>query len=191
MGVFLLAQSLSMVKIVEAQARVPFVILQPIGAVIFFVAALAENNRAPFDLEEAENELRKVKVLELMEKRVGEEFEGVVTGVANFGLFVQLMEYLNEGVVRYEDLMDDWWDVDEWSGQVTGQRTGRRIRIGDVVDVRIVKVDVPRRELHLAILKLRGEAPPPQKGRPGKDKPRFARPSGGGRPAGRKGPRRR
>ncbi len=57
MGVFLLAQSLSMVKIVEAQARVPFVILQPVGAVIFFVAALAENNRAPFDLEEAENEL--------------------------------------------------------------------------------------------------------------------------------------
>lgn len=56
-GVFMLAGSLSMVDIVNAQARVPFVILQPLGAIIFFLAAVAETNRSPFDLAEAENEL--------------------------------------------------------------------------------------------------------------------------------------
>lgn len=56
-GVFMLSGSLSMVRIVEAQARVPFAILQPVAAVIFFLAAVAETNRSPFDLPEAENEL--------------------------------------------------------------------------------------------------------------------------------------
>jgi len=56
-GVFMLAGSLSLVKIVEAQARLPFIVLQPIGAVVFMIAAVAETNRSPFDLAEAENEL--------------------------------------------------------------------------------------------------------------------------------------
>jgi NADH-quinone oxidoreductase subunit H len=56
-GVFMLAGSLSLVDIVDAQARVPFVLLQPVAAAIFFLTAMAECNRSPFDLAEAENEL--------------------------------------------------------------------------------------------------------------------------------------
>lgn len=56
-GVFMLTGSLSMTKIVEAQARIPFIVMQPIAAAIFFLAAVAETNRSPFDLAEAENEL--------------------------------------------------------------------------------------------------------------------------------------
>ena len=56
-GVFMLAGSLSLVDIVEAQARLPFLILQPVAAAVFMVAAVAETNRSPFDLAEAENEL--------------------------------------------------------------------------------------------------------------------------------------
>ena len=74
--------------------------------------------------EDAERELRQVKLLELLQKHVGEEFTGVVTGITNFGLFVQLQPYLIDGLIRYENLMDDWWDVDERGGVVRGQRTG-------------------------------------------------------------------
>jgi len=56
-GVLLLAGSLSLVDIVHAQARIPFVVFQPIGFVIFMITAFAETNRAPFDLPEAEAEL--------------------------------------------------------------------------------------------------------------------------------------
>jgi ribonuclease R len=77
-----------------------------------------------------------------------------VTGITNFGIFVQLKAYLVDGLIRYEHLMDDWWDVDERSGVVRGQRTGTTIGIGDVVNARIAKVDVPRRELDLAIIEV-------------------------------------
>ncbi|HEY7120708.1 MAG TPA: ribonuclease R [Tepidisphaeraceae bacterium] len=106
--------------------------------------------------DDAERELRQVKVLELLKKHVGEEFTGVVTGITNFGIFVQINEYLVDGLIRYEDLMDDWWDVDEKAGRVTGQRTGTRIAIGDVAKVVIVNVDEARRELNLAIRQLLG-----------------------------------
>jgi ribonuclease R len=102
--------------------------------------------------DDAERELRKIKLLELLSARVGEDFKGVVTGITQFGIFVQLQEYLIDGVIRFEDLMDDWWQIDEKSGLVRGQRTGRTIRIGDLCVARVVKVDVPRRDLSLAIM---------------------------------------
>ena len=101
--------------------------------------------------DDAERELRQVKILELLKDKVGEEFTGVVAGITNFGIFIQLNQYLIDGLIRYEDLMDDWWDVDVRAGVVRGQRTGVKIGIGDVTKVYIVKVDVPRRELGLAI----------------------------------------
>ncbi len=104
--------------------------------------------------QDAERELRQVKILELMQNHVGEEFTGVVTGVTNFGLFIQLQTYLIEGLIRYTQLLDDWWDVDEKAGAIKGQRTGQRIRIGDVAKVKIARVDLPRRELDLMVVQI-------------------------------------
>ncbi len=106
--------------------------------------------------EDAERELRQVKLLELLKNHVGDEFLGVVTGITNFGIFIQLQTYLIDGLIRYENLMDDWWDVDERSGQVRGQRTGKKIGIGDVVKAIVVRVDTARRELDLSITQLLG-----------------------------------
>src|SRR5205823_12453574 len=101
--------------------------------------------------EDAENELRQVKILSLLQNHIGEQYMAVVTGITNFGIFLQVQQYLIDGLIRYEDLMDDWWDVDERAGMARGQRTGRRIGIGDLAKVTIVNVDVARRELNLAI----------------------------------------
>ncbi len=125
--------------------------------------------------QDAERELRQVKLLTLMQNHIGDEFLGVVTGITNFGIFVQISQYLLDGLIRYEDLMDDWWDVDERAGIVRGQRTGKKIGIGDVAKVRIVKVDLARRELNLAVVEVtarggRGDAPP-VKGKQSKGKP--------------------
>lgn len=132
--------------------------------------------------QDAERELRQVKVLELLRGHIGEEFEGVVTGITNFGIFVQIREYLIDGLIRYEDLMDDWWTVDERAGKVTGQRTGTKIGIGDVATVVIVNVDEARRELNLAIRKFLGQKGGGSKviiaGKSGPDKKRAKTPKG-------------
>ncbi|HUT57051.1 MAG TPA: ribonuclease R [Phycisphaerae bacterium] len=99
--------------------------------------------------EAAEDELRQVLVLQLLAGKIGEDFDGVITGVANFGIFVQLRRFLIDGLVRLEDLGDDWWDVDAKRGEVRGEVGGRRFRIGDLMSVRVAAVDVARRQLNL------------------------------------------
>ncbi len=129
--------------------------------------------------DDAERELRKIKLLELLQQRVGEEFQAVVTGIANFGIFAQIRQYLIDGLIRYEDLMDDWWDVDARSGRIRGQRTGRVIRLGDPCIVRVARVDVARRELVLAITELIGrpaKSAAPEPGRGPASHPKSAAP---------------
>ncbi|MCH7526377.1 MAG: VacB/RNase II family 3'-5' exoribonuclease, partial [Planctomycetes bacterium] len=100
--------------------------------------------------EAAERELHLIKVLRLLEDRVGDVLTGIVTGVTNFGIFVQLNEYLIEGLIRFEALGDDWWEVDTIRGCVIGQRSGKRYVIGQMIDAVIVGVDVGARQLDLA-----------------------------------------
>jgi ribonuclease R len=143
--------------------------------------------------DDAERELRQVKILELLRKQVGQEFAGVVTGITNFGIFIQIQTYLIDGLIRYEHLMDDWWDVDDKIGQIRGQRTGQVIRIGDLVKTVIARVDMPRRELDLSITQVtsrprrkgqpEGEEQPEQRERP-KSQKKPHRKSSGKRPVG-------
>ena len=145
--------------------------------------------------DDAERELRQVKILELLQKRIGEEFTGVVTGITNFGIFVQIQTYLIDGLIRYEQLLDDWWDVDEKSGQIRGQRTGTVLRIGDVVKVIVARVDTARRELDLGITELpqRSRKPAGEKSapRPAKKQKEKGKPKSAQRGGGRRGKRRR
>jgi ribonuclease R len=163
-----LASSRTRKKKVELEDVISYEDLVEIGRHLSFTERRAD---------EAESELRQVKVLELLDGQLGNEFLGVVTGITNFGVFIQLQDYLIDGLIRYEDLMDDWWDVDERSGIVRGQRTGKRIGIGEVVKVVVVKVDVPRRELTLAISQLLGRdgKTPPATEKKSKKKQEYGR----------------
>jgi len=114
-------------------------------------ALAAEMSRKERGAEAAEQELKLVLVLHHLATKVGEEFEGVVTGVADFGLFVQVPRFLVEGVVKLADLGDDWWEVSAERGAVRGETTGRTIRIGDRLEAKIMEVDVPHRRLVLGV----------------------------------------
>ena len=139
---------------------------------------------------DAERELRQIKVLTLLQNRLGDQFGGVITGITNFGVFVQLDTWLVDGLTRYESLFDDWWEVNEKGGFVRGQRTGVTLRIGDVVKVIIAKVTLARRELDLQIVELpggkslRGKNPPQRQEKPQrKEKPGSRFPGRGGNSA--------
>jgi ribonuclease R len=99
----------------------------------------------------AEAELRLVMVLGHLATRVGERFDGVVTGVADSGIFVQWPRFLVEGMIRLKELGDEWWEVSRPYGLIRGERTGTTYRIGDAISVEISRVDVARRHLDLII----------------------------------------
>ena len=86
---------------------------------------------------ECEREVDDMKMAEYMEKHIGEEFKGIITGVMSFGFFVQLPNMI-EGLVRIEDLKDDYYTYDETSFALIGNKNKRGYRLGDEVKV-IVK----------------------------------------------------
>lgn len=104
--------------------------------------------------ESAERELRLVLTLRFLEQHLGDEVEGTVTGIANIGVYVQLDRYLVDGLIRFEGLLDDWWDVDPGRGAVVGERSGVRIRIGDRLRVGIARISIVTRQMDLELVSL-------------------------------------
>src|SRR5204862_1248759 len=84
---------------------------------------------------------------------LGETFEGVVTGVTNFGLFIQHPKYLIDGLLRLENLGDDWWEVDVKVGRVVGERSRQAYTLGTLLTVAIDEVDISARQLGLALVR--------------------------------------
>ena len=132
--------------------------------------------------ESAERELKQVKVLTLLSGEIGEEFEGVVTGVTNFGMFVQHPKYLTDGLLRIEDLGDDWWEVNTRTGRITGERSGHTFALGTKLMVRIDQVDIPGRQLNLILADSPMNRPSRRGRRPGREESDDRRT--GGRKAG-------
>ena len=109
--------------------------------------------------EAAERELTKIKLLTYLETRVGEDVHAVVIGVEDFGLFCRLVELPAEGLVHIRSLGDDYFYLEPETHTLIGRRSGRRHRLGDRVQVRIVRVDVDRRELDLVLTETAPERP--------------------------------
>ncbi len=118
--------------------------------------------------ESAERELKLIHILRLLEKRLGDEFDGIVTGVANVGVFVQIDTYLVEGLLPFSQLIDDWWEIDTSRGAVVGERSGQRITVGDRLKVQISSVMVSLRQFELAPV---GPLPGAGKAKSGRTKP--------------------
>ena len=111
--------------------------------------------------QDAERELRAVKVLDLLSEHIGDVMDGVVTGVNNSGVFVQSTRFLVEGQIRMNDLPPDYWIYDQRTASLRGQRTGRRITLGDLARVQIVAVNIPARRMEMRLIEhgstVRGE----------------------------------
>ena len=110
--------------------------------------------------------------------RVGEHFSGIVAGVTDFGVFVELEAMPVEGMIRVEDLGDDWYDFDARLMSLVGQRSGVQWRMGQKLEVALSEVHLGRLEIRLMPLEL-----PKGIGGRGARSPRGSR--GRGSPAGR------
>jgi ribonuclease R len=101
--------------------------------------------------DDAERELVQWKKVRFMADKVGDEFEGYITGVTAFGLFIELIEHFVEGLVHVSTMADDYYRFVEKAHILRGESSGRVYRLGDRVKVQVIKVDMERRQIDLGL----------------------------------------
>ena len=104
--------------------------------------------------DEAERELLQWKKVKFMADKVGDEFEGYVTGVTAFGLFIELIEHYVEGLVHVSTMADDYYRFDEGAHVLRGENTKKTYRLGDKVRVQVVRVNQELRQIDLGLVEI-------------------------------------
>lgn len=100
---------------------------------------------------DAEREIVDLKKVQFMQDRVGEEFDGIISGVTSFGFFVELVVYFVEGLVHMSSLRDDYYHFVEKEHLLRGESKKRTFRIGDNVKVRIENVSLEKRQIDFSL----------------------------------------
>ncbi|HET9332639.1 MAG TPA: ribonuclease R [Gemmatimonadota bacterium] len=106
---------------------------------------------------EAERDSIDLKKVEFMERHLGDEFDGKISGVTSFGIFVRLDQYFVEGLIHVHDLSDDYYEFHEDKFALLGRNTGRRFQLADPLRVRVESVDKERRQIDFALIEKRAE----------------------------------
>jgi ribonuclease R len=140
--------------------------------------------------DDAERELLQWKKVRFMADKVGDEYEGFVTGVAQFGLFVELVEHYVEGLVHISSMADDYYRFVEQLHVLKGENTKKVYRLGDKVLVQVVRVDMERRQVDLGLVDIlenvrreeRPRGPIRSKTKPKKEQRAATRPRSAQRP---------
>lgn len=117
----------------------------------FVAKAALQSSERERAADEAEREVEDLKKVEYMADRVGEEFEGIISGVTAFGIFVELENGI-EGMVRVSYMTDDFYHFDEKKYMLVGERTRKTFRIGDTVRIQVLKADLVDKKLDFMLV---------------------------------------
>ena len=101
---------------------------------------------------EAERLSVKLKQIEFMSQHVGEEFHAIISGLTHFGIFVKVSDTLAEGLIRLRDLEGDFYVYDEKKYALIGRATKKQFRLGDYINVKLIRADLEKSELDFIIV---------------------------------------
>ncbi|MBY0434746.1 MAG: S1 RNA-binding domain-containing protein, partial [Cyclobacteriaceae bacterium] len=107
----------------------------------------SEREKRAADAERASIKYKQVEFMSLAENKL---YNGIITGVTDFGIFVEIIETKCEGMVRLADMKDDFYEFEEKNYRVIGRRRKKIYRLGDTVAVRVKKTDIDRRTMDLS-----------------------------------------
>lgn len=110
-----------------------------------------DNSRKERRAEEAERDVEKLKKVEYMSEHVGECYEGLISGVTNRGMFVELPNTV-EGFVNVSDMLDDYYYFSQEDYAMIGESTGKTYAIGDTVQIKVKKTDKMTRSIDFDIV---------------------------------------
>jgi len=122
-----------------------------------------ESSQSERRADDAERELMEWKKAKFMQDRVGEDFDGLITSVTKFGLFVELTDRFVEGLVPLNTLVDDHYTYHENTREIIGQRSRKTYRLGQLVRVLVDRIDPVEKKIQFALLE--EEQPPPKRKR--------------------------
>ena len=106
----------------------------------FLDEVAAQSSKTERTAEEAERDVEKMKKVEYMERRIGEVYDGVISGVTNWGIYVELPNTV-EGIIRLENVQDDFYRFDEQNYQLVGDRFHKVYRLGQHITIMVLSVD--------------------------------------------------
>ncbi|REJ80990.1 MAG: ribonuclease R [Bacteroidetes bacterium] len=124
---------------------------------------------------EAERASIKYKQVEFLQERLGEIYEGLISGVTEWGLYVEIVENKCEGMIRLRELDDDFYEFDDTNYCVIGARTGRVYTLGDNVEVQVVRCDLLRKQIDLKMIRKIGDVLPEKSSRKSIEKKHTSR----------------
>lgn len=106
----------------------------------------SEREKRAADAERASIKYKQVEFMSLAEKK---DYEGLISGVSEWGIYVEIIETKCEGMIRVADMTDDFYEFDEKNYRIIGRKTGKIFRLGDKINVRIKRTDIDRRLIDL------------------------------------------
>jgi len=110
-------------------------------------AACVHSSQRELIATKAERDSIKFMQIKFMEDKVGKTFEGVISGVTDRGIYVELVENKCEGMIRIKDITGDYFNFDDKAHALVGERTKKRYQLGDSINVSVLKADLIKRHL--------------------------------------------
>ena len=101
---------------------------------------------------EAERASIKYKQAEFMKDKIGKRYEGVVSGVTEWGIFVEIIVNKCEGMIPIRGLAGDFYEYDEENYCIKGRRTGKRYQMGDLVQIEVLRVNMEKKQIDFALV---------------------------------------
>lgn len=101
---------------------------------------------------DAERDSVKYKQVEYMQDKIGQTYTGIISGVTDWGVFVEELETKAEGLVRFSDLGEDYFTLDAKNFAIVGQKTKKRYRLGDIVKIKVKKTDLNRKIIDFVLV---------------------------------------
>lgn len=111
-----------------------------------------QSSKRELEAVQAERDSIKYKQVEFLMNRIGETFEGVLTGVTDWGIYVQEKNTLADGMVRLSSIKSDYFEHEASKYRIKGQRTGKVYRLGDEVKVKLIRADKDERQLDFELI---------------------------------------
>lgn len=121
--------------------------------IVTFGKIAEHSTNREIDAAKAERASIKLKQVEYMSERIGQTFDGVISGVTEWGIYVEEKETKSEGMVNIRNLGDDYWNFDKKTYSIVGERTKKRYTLGDSIKFKITSADIEKKMLDFELVK--------------------------------------